>query len=644
MIVDANLESTLHTMKKAAVVTLLSLATFDHTFAQIDRITGKNFATRSEVVARHGMVCTSVPLATQVGLDILKRGGSAVDAAIAANAALGLMEPVSNGIGGDLFAIVYSAKENKLYGINGSGRSPLGLSFEQMKSELDRLNRKTIPPTGMLPISVPGTVDAWAELHKKFGKLKLSDDLAAAIRYAEEGFPVSQLIAYYWAFGPRLYQGLPGAFLQTYTLDGKGRTPGKGDVFKNPDLARTLRLIGEKGRDAFYEWEIADKTDAFMRATGGFLRKADFEKHASTWVDPISTNYRGYDVFELPPNGQGIAALQILNILEGFDLRAMGRNSPETLHTMIEAKKLAWADRAKFYADPAFFRIPLAGLLSKSYASERRKLIDPDHAAKKVEAGNPDDGGRAPSLSRPTDVQSAEKDQARSLFAANGSPRDETVRSAAGRIRPIGELVDKDADLPNGDTIYMCTADDEGNMVSLIQSNYRGMGSGIVVPGLGFMFQDRGELFSMSPGHANAYAPGKRPFHTIIPGFVMKDNKPWLAFGVMGGGMQPQGHVQVLTNQIDFGLNVQEAGDASRWQHEGDNEPTGEEMENGGYVNLESGIPAETQRELKKRGHDVRLDVGGYGGYQAIKVEMHEGVRVYIGASESRKDGQAAGY
>src|ERR1700747_172188 len=365
--------------------------------AQIDRITGKNFATRSEVLATHGMVCTSVPAATEVGLEILKRGGSAVDAAIAANATLGLMEPVSNGIGGDLFAIVYSAKENKLYGINGRGRAPLGLSYDQMTAELAKLHRETIPPTGMLPISVPGAVDAWAELHNKFGKLKLSDDLAPAIRYAEEGFPVTELIAYYWAFGPRLYKGLPGAFLETYTLEGKGRTPAKGDIFRNPDLAKTLRLIGEKGRDAFYKGEIADKVDEFMRANGGFLRKPDFEKHTSTWVDPVSVNYRGYDVFELPPNGQGISALQILNILEGFDLHAMGRNSPDTLHTMIEAKKIAWADRAKFYADPAFSKIPLAGLLSKKYAAGRRKLIDPDRAAKTVEAGNPQNGDGAPS-------------------------------------------------------------------------------------------------------------------------------------------------------------------------------------------------------------------------------------------------------
>src|SRR6478609_2498018 len=357
--------------------------------AQVDRITGKSFATRSEVLAQHGMVCTSVPAATQVGLDILKRGGSAVDAAIAANATLGLMEPVSNGIGGDLFAIVYSAKENKLYGINGSGRSPLGLNYDQMKAELDKLGRKTIPPRGMLPISVPGCVDAWSELHKKFGKLKLSDDLAPAAKYADEGFPVTELIAFYWHFAPEIYKDLPGAFFETYTVDGKGRTPAKGEIFKNPALAKTLRLIGEEGRDVFYKGEIADRIDKFMRENGGFLRKADLAKHTSTWVDPVSTNYRGYDVFELPPNGQGIATLQILNILEGFNLKSMGRNSAETLHAMIETKKLAWADRAKFYADPEFATIPLAQLISKQYAAERRKLIDPNHAAKTVATGNP---------------------------------------------------------------------------------------------------------------------------------------------------------------------------------------------------------------------------------------------------------------
>jgi gamma-glutamyltranspeptidase / glutathione hydrolase len=318
-------------MSRLAFLAIFLALTVSASFAQIDRITGRPFATRSEVIGRHGMVCTSVPLATQVGLDVLKRGGSAIDAAIAANATLGLMEPVSNGIGGDLFAIVYSAKENKLYGLNGSGRSPLGLSYEQMKTELAKLERETIPPQGMLPISVPGCVDAWAELHKKFGKLSLSDDLSGAIRYAEEGFPVTELIAWYWGRSVPLYSKLPGGFLQTYTLEGKGRAPAKGDVFKNPALAQSLRLIGEKGRDAYYKGEMTDKIDAFMQANGGHLRKADFEKHISTWVDPVSVNYRGYDVFELPPNGQGIAALQMLNVLEGFDLRALGFNSAATI-------------------------------------------------------------------------------------------------------------------------------------------------------------------------------------------------------------------------------------------------------------------------------------------------------------------------
>jgi gamma-glutamyltranspeptidase / glutathione hydrolase len=576
-------------MRKTLSFVLLSCLTAHGLSGQVDRITGKTFATRSEVVAQHGMVCTSVPLATQVGLDILKAGGSAVDAAIAANATLGLVEPISCGIGGDLFAIVYSARENKLYGLNASGRSPLGLSYAQMKAELEKAGVSSIPKYGMLPISVPGCVDGWSELHEKFGKLSLTRVLEPAIHYAEEGAPITDVVAHYWSESMPLYKELPGAYLETFTLDGKGRVPEKGDIFRNPMLARTLRLIGEHGRDAFYKREIADQTDAFMRANGGFLRKEDFENHFSSWVDPISTKYRGYDVFELPPPGQGLTVLQMLNVLEGFDLRAMGSNTTATLHTMIEAKKLAWADRAKFYADPSFVKLPISGLLSKKYAVERRKLIDSKRAAKQVPPGDPA--------------------------------------------------------LADGDTIYLCTADNQGNMVSLIQSNFRGMGSGIVVPGLGFMFHDRGQLFSMEPTHANVYEPGKRPFHTIIPGFVMKEGKPWLAFGVMGGGMQPQGHVQVLTNLIDHGMNLQEAGDAPRWQHEGDSEPTDEKLTGtGGFVDVESHVPYETVRELRKMGHDMRFAVGAYGGYQAIKVEIHDGQRVYLGASESRKDGQAAGY
>ena len=543
------------------------------------------------------MVCTSVPAASQVGLDVLKRGGNAIDAAIAANATLGLMEPISNGVGGDLFAIVYCAKENKLYGLNGSGRSPQGLSYEQVREEVAKLNRNFLPSTGMLPINVPGAVDGWTSLHDKFGKLTLADDLSGAIGYAENGFPVTQTIAFYWGRNLAAFKGLPGAWAETYHLPGTDRAPGEGDVFKNPALAHTLRVIAEQGRDGFYNGEIADKIDAFMQANGGYLRKADFAAHHSEWVDPVSSNYRGYDVYELPGNGQGMVTLQILNLIEGFDLKAMGFQTTQTFHTMIEAKKIAWADRAKYYADPAFFHQPVTGLISKAYAAERRKLINPDHALPSVEAGNPN--------------------------------------------------------LNQGDTIYMCTADDEGNMVSLIQSNYRGMGSGISVPGTGFMFQDRGQLFTLEPGHANVYAPGKRPFHTIIPGFVMHDNKPWLAFGVMGGGMQPQGQAQVLTNMIDFGLNVQEAGDAARWQHEGNNDPTGSTLTEGGaavnpnttgFVDLESGVPYEVARGLRMKGHDIRFDLGGYGGYQAIQVQDHDGVRVYAGASESRKDGQAAGY
>jgi gamma-glutamyltranspeptidase/glutathione hydrolase len=556
-------------------------------FAQVDRITGRSFATRSPVIAQHGMVCTSHPLATQIGVDILKAGGTAIDAAIAANAALGLMEPTGNGIGGDLFAIVYDAKTRKLHGLNGSGRSPLGLSFEQMKAELAKTrNPARIPERGFLPISVPGCVDGWAQLHGKFGKLAWRDILAPAIRYAEEGFPLTQYIAHLWAISVATAQSdrFPGAFLEVYAPN--GRAPREGEIFRNPALAATLRQIAEHGRDAFYRGKIAESIDGFMRANGGFLRKVDFEQHTSTWVDPVSINYRGYDIYELPPNGQGIAALQMLNILEHYDLKSLGYNSPDALHLLIEAKKLAFEDRAKFYADPAFSTIPLEGLLSKKYAAQRRSLIRMNQAAQTFDAGNPA--------------------------------------------------------LSQGDTIYLTTADGEGNMVSLIQSNYRGMGSGIAVPGLGFCFQDRGEMFALEPGHANVYAPGKRPFHTIIPAFVMKDGEPWMSFGVMGGAVQPQAHVQVLINQIDFGMNVQEAGDAARWRHEASSEPTGEKMKDGGYVQVESGIPYESIRELTQRGHDIRGGDGGFGGYQAIRWDPRN--KVYLGASESRKDGCAMGW
>lgn len=550
-----------------------------------DRITGLDGTTRSEVIAPNGMVATSQPLATQIGLDILKRGGNAIDAAIAANAALGLMEPTGCGIGGDLFAIVWSAKDKKLYGLNASGRSPQGLSYQQLQEELKKLNRDDIPPYGMLPISVPGTVDGWFELHSKFGHLPMQEVLQPAIGYAEKGFPVSELISYYWNLSvPRLKEQ-PGAFESTFTIDGKA--PHKGQIYRNPDLAATYRQLAKGGRDAFYRGAIAEQIDAFMRKEGGYLRKADFENHRSDWVEPLSTNYRGYDVWELPPNGQGIAALQMLNILEAYDLRSLGHNSAEFLHLMVEAKKLVFEDRAKFYVDPDFYKIPIQALLSKEYATERRKLIG-ERAAQRVEAGNPH--------------------------------------------------------LQQGDTIYLTTADSQGNMVSLIQSNYRGMGSGVVVPGLGFGFQDRGQLFSMDPGHANVYAPGKRPFHTIIPAFMSKDGKPLMSFGVMGGAMQPQGHVQIVVNLIDFGMNLQEAGDAARWQHFGSTEPTDGQsvlLTTGGELAVESGISYQVVRELMDKGHKVHYSKG-YGGYQAIWYDAEQGV--YYGASESRKDGQAAGY
>ncbi|MEO8672820.1 MAG: gamma-glutamyltransferase [Tahibacter sp.] len=546
-----------------------------------DRVTGAAFATRSEVIAAHGMVATSHPLATQIGLDILKRGGTAIDAAIAANAALGLMEPVSNGVGGDLFAIVWDAKAGKLVGYNGSGRSPqsLNLAWFQQHGYTD------IPALGPLPVNVPGCVDAWFALHEKFGKLPMRELLAPTVRYAREGFPVTELIAHYWALSvPRLAK-YPG-FSAQFTHD--GRAPAKGEIWKNPNLANTLETIGKQGRDAFYKGKIAATISDYMRANEGFLSAADLAAHRGEWVDPVSTRYRDVDVWELPPNGQGVAALEMLNILEAFDLKALGFGSIDYVHLFVEAKKLAFADRAHFFADPTFAHAPLSGLLSKSYAAERRKLISPDRAAKAVDAGHP-----------PVD---------------------------------------------GGDTIYLTTADQFGNMVSLIQSNYRGMGSGMSPPGLGFILQDRGELFVLKEGHPNSYAPGKRPFHTIIPAFITRGGKPWVSFGVMGGAMQPQGHVQIVVNLVDFGMNLQEAGDAPRIQHEGSTEPSGQvvEMADGGEVNLESGFDYATVRGLMRKGHKVTFADGPYGGYQAILWD--EKNRVFVGASEGRKDGQAAGY
>ncbi|MCA0951467.1 MAG: gamma-glutamyltransferase [Shewanella indica] len=545
----------------------------------MDRITGAAFASRSEVYAVNGMAATSQPLATQVAVDILKQGGSAVDAAIAANAMLGLVEPTGSGIGGDLFAIVWSAKEQRLYGLNASGRSPASLTLEMLKAK----GLEQLPPYGPLPVSVPGAVDGWYELHDKFGKLPMKDNLAPAIHYAREGFPVSELIAFYLARSGDKLAKYPG-FKETY-MPG-GRMPAVGELFRNPALANSYEKIAKGGRDVFYKGEIARSIAAYMQQQGGYLSYEDLASHKSEWVEPVSANYRGYDIWELPPNGQGIAALQILKTLEPFNLKAMGLGSAEYVHHFVEAKKLAFADRAKFYADMDFAKVPVASLISKEYNYARAKLIDADKASASVEPGNPN--------------------------------------------------------LLHGDTIYLTTADKEGNMVSLIQSNYRGMGSGMTPPDLGFVLQDRGQLFDLTPGRANSYAPGKRPFHTIIPAFVTKDGKPWLSFGVMGGATQPQMHAQIMINLIDFGLNLQEAGDAPRILHTGSSQPTGEQMTDGGYISLESGFSMETRRELMKKGHTLSDSLGAFGGYQAIGVNVESGV--YRGASESRKDGQASGY
>ena len=547
-----------------------------------DRITGRNFATRSEVIAKNGMAATSQPLATQVAIDILKKGGSAIDAAIAANATLGLMEPTGNGIGGDLFAIVWDSKTKKLYGLNASGRSPQSLSMEKLQALLAEKKLNKIPALGPLPVSVPGCVDGWFELHGKFGKLPMNEVLAPAVQYAREGFPVSELIAYYWGRS-RFLARYPG-FRETFLRN--GRAPRKGEIFKNPALANTLERIGKDGRDVFYKGEFAKVISRFMKDNGGYLSYDDLASHRSEWVDPVSANYRGYDVWELPPNGQGIAALQILNVMEGYEVGKFGFGSVDHLHFFLEAKKLAFADRAKFYADPKFNKIPVSSLISKEYANKQRRRIRDRRAARSVNPGNPA--------------------------------------------------------LHHGDTIYLTVADKDRNMVSLIQSNYRGMGSGMCPPGLGFCLQDRGELFDMTPGRFNSYAPGKRPFHTIIPAFVTKDGKPLMSFGVMGGATQPQAHAQIIMNIVDFKMNIQEAGDAPRLIHSGSSQPTGERMTDGGVVQMESGFPYETVRGLMGRGHKVQFARGPYGGYQAIMYDAKN--NVYFGASESRKDGQAAGY
>ena len=541
---------------------------------------------RSAVIAGTGMVASSHPVATDVGLTILKKGGSAVDAAIATNAALGLMEPHMCGMGGDLFAIVWDAKDRQLHGLNASGRSPKSLDHGKLSGRLQKLGTRHIPYNSILSVSVPGAVHGWTTLHDRFGKLSFSELLAPAIHYAESGFPVSPIIAGQWqGAAAEIPKTLPGVFHSVYAPG--GQAPSTGDVFINRDLARSYRLVADAGNKAFYQGELAERIVDFMKNNDGYIDHADLQAHRSDWITPETVNYRGYDVFELPPSGQGIAALQMLKMLEDDNLAAMGFMNVGCLHLMLEAKKLVFEDRAKFYADPDFSEAQTGRLLSGKYNKKRRSLI---------------------------------KD------------------SAAVNVR-AGEKI-----LRDGDTIYLTTADSAGNMVSLIQSVYHYFGSGIVIPGTGFALQNRGLMFSMDQSHANAYAPGKRPFHTIIPAFVMKDDKPFMSFGVMGGDMQPQGHVQVLTNIIDFGMDVQLAGDAPRWRHNGSTEPTadmGDYLTDGGVVLLERGFPDQVVKDLAKRGHHVQRAADGFGGYQAI---MRADNGVYHGASESRKDGQAAGY
>ena len=540
-----------------------------------DRITGLEFASRSEVIATNGMAATSHPLATQTAISILKNGGNAIDAAIAANAVLGLVEPTGCGIGGDLFAIIWSADEKKLFGLNSSGPAPKNISINKLKQK----GFEKIPPYGPLPVTVPGAVAGWVSIHKKFGLLEFNKLFNDAINYAENGFPVTELVSYYLERSSEIFAAYPN-FKDVWMPNGK--TPKKGEIFINKNLAENYKEIANTYGKSFYSGKIAENIVNTVNAQGGFFSMSDLNSFEPEWINPVSTNYRGYDVWELPPNGQGIAALQILNILERFDIESMGFGTSDYIHLFTEAKKVVYEDRAKYYADTNFSNIPVEKLISKEYANERSKLINLKKSSKSFNPGN----------------------------------------------------------LEIGDTIYLTVADSFGNMVSLIQSNYRGMGSGVVPDNTGFMLQDRGEMFSLDPNHMNSLMPGKRPFHTIIPAFVTKNDKPFISFGLMGGAMQPQGHAQIIVNLVDFKMNLQEAGDAPRIRHVGSSQPTGEKMLDGGYLSLEKSFDKNEISKLKKMGHKFQYDLGGFGGYQAIMIK--DGV--YYGASESRKDGHASGY
>lgn len=536
---------------------------------------------RSVVMAKNGMVATSHPLAAEAGIEILRQGGNAVDAAIATCAVMGVVEPMSCGLGGDLFAIVWDAKTQKLYGLNASGRSPYAINVQAIRERgLDK-----IPDEGPLSWSVPGCVDGFDQLRQRFGTMTNQQLFAPAIRHAREGFPVVELIGTFWQMSTPQLARTPD-IKRTFLPD--GRPVRIGQLMTNPFLADTLTLIAEKGRDAFYRGSIAERIVRFSEAEGGLFSIKDFEDHTSTWVEPVSTNYRGYDVWELPPNGQGIAVLQMLNVLEGYDVKGMGHNSAEFLHHFVEAKKLAYEDRARFYADLDFNKsIRIDTLIGKEYGNARRALIDPAKAALSYPAG--------------------------------------------------------DSKLIAGDTIYLTVVDKDRNAVSLIQSTFSAWGSGLVPGDLGFTLQNRGSLFTLEDGHANRLEPHKRPFHTIIPAMVTKDGKPWLTFGVMGGDMQPQGHVQVLINMIDHGMNVQLAGEMARCRHAGSSDPTGGTMTDGGSVSLERGIPDEVADALRAMGHRVSYaNSSGFGGYQAIMIDHELGT--LHGATERRKDGAAVGY
>ena len=560
-----------------------------------DRVIGPGFVGRSTVWGANGAAATAHPAATLIGIDTLRRGGSAIDAAIAINAALGFLEPTANGIGGDAFCMLWDPKQKKVVGFNGSGNSPLALSLETARAK--KGPDGYLPKYGAVTVNVPGTVDAWWSAHQRYGKLPWKDVLLPVAELCEAGVPMPQVIAYYLQ---RNMAGFDASAAIIEENDNRkavyaptGRTPKVGEVFANPHLGRTLRMIADGGRDAFYDGPIADGIEAYFKRIGGWMTRADLTAHRTEWVEPIQTNYRGVDVYSLPPNSQGLSTNQILNICERFDLKAMGFQSAASIHHQAEAKRLAFEDRARFFADPRFSAAPLEWLNSKAYAAERAKLIRPDRVMDRVFPGD------APA---------------------------------------------------HGDTTYFSVADKDGMMVSWIQSNYRGMGSGLAPDDgdgrpLGFMFQDRGELFALTDGHPNVYAPGKRPFQTIIPGFACKGGEPWMAYGVMGGGMQPQGQAQIIINMVDYGLDSQEAGDSPRWQHEGSSEPTGQAAEGVGVLHLENGVPQATRAGLEQRGWVLGPTDGGFGGYQNVMRQTNgEGRWTYGAATEMRKDGIALAY